>query len=124
MTDTITNVISAPAGMANWRSYSDSACVTSSARKIPSGNPSAAPIRAVITLSCRTMRRTWRLVMPTARPCSAEHPQQLARDTLASPTQANRGLESPWVSWILSAVPGRAAQPPTVVSVFDGVAIA
>ena len=33
----------------------------------PSGSPSPAPIRAVMMLSWRTMRRTWRRVMPTAR---------------------------------------------------------
>ena len=35
--------------------------------KKPSPIPSAAPISAVITLSCRIMRRTWRRVIPTAR---------------------------------------------------------
>ena len=34
---------------------------------MPSGSPSAAPIRAVTTLSPRTMRRAWRRVIPTAR---------------------------------------------------------
>ena len=34
---------------------------------MPSGSPSAAPISAVITLSCRTIRRTCRRVIPTAR---------------------------------------------------------
>ena len=48
-------------------SYWPSAFVTSAARKIPSGRPSAAPIRAVITLSCRIIRRVWRRVIPTAR---------------------------------------------------------
>jgi hypothetical protein len=37
------------------------------ARKIPSGSPSAAPISAVITLSCRIIRRACRRVIPTAR---------------------------------------------------------
>ena len=37
------------------------------ARKMPSGRPRPAPISAVITLSWRIMRRTWRRVMPTAR---------------------------------------------------------
>ena len=45
----------------------DSAWVTSAARKIPSGSPSAAPISAVITLSWRIIRRAWRRVMPIAR---------------------------------------------------------
>ena len=34
---------------------------------IPRPMPIAAPISAVITLSCRIMRRTWRRVMPIAR---------------------------------------------------------
>ena len=34
---------------------------------MPSPRPSAAPISAVITLSCRIIRRAWRRVMPIAR---------------------------------------------------------
>ena len=34
---------------------------------IPSTIPSAPPISAVITLSCRIIRRTWRRVIPIAR---------------------------------------------------------
>ena len=34
---------------------------------MPSGSPSAAPISAVITLSCRIIRRVCRRVIPTAR---------------------------------------------------------
>src|SRR5439155_10593039 len=52
-----------------WNSTSncESARVTSTARKTPSGSPSAAPISAVMTLSCRTIRATWLRVIPTAR---------------------------------------------------------
>ena len=48
-------------------SYCESACVTSSARKMPSGSPSAAPISAVMTLSWRIIRRAWRRVIPIVR---------------------------------------------------------
>ena len=34
---------------------------------MPTAIPSAAPISAVTTLSCRIIRRTWRRVMPIAR---------------------------------------------------------
>ena len=36
-------------------------------RTIPSAIPSTPPISAVITLSWRIIRRTWRRVIPTAR---------------------------------------------------------
>ena len=48
-------------------SYCESAWVTSSARKMPSGSPSAAPISAVMTLSWRIIRRAWRRVIPIVR---------------------------------------------------------
>ena len=44
-----------------------SAVVTSAARNRPTTMPRTAPISAVMMLSCRTIRRTWRRVMPTAR---------------------------------------------------------
>ena len=37
------------------------------ASKMPSGRPRPAPISAVITLSWRIIRRTWRRVIPIAR---------------------------------------------------------
>ena len=61
------NATSCPHGTRKPIPSSDSAFETSRARNIPSGSPTAAPISAVITLSWRTMRRTWRRVMPTAR---------------------------------------------------------
>ena len=45
----------------------ESPCVTSAARNSPSGSPRPAPISAVITLSCRIIRRTCRRVIPIAR---------------------------------------------------------
>ena len=48
-------------------SYCESAWVTSAARKMPSGSPSAAPISAVMTLSWRIIRRAWRRVIPIVR---------------------------------------------------------
>ena len=48
---------------------SASAFDTSAAKNLPSGSPAAASINAVITLSWRTMRRTWRRVSP--RSCSS-----------------------------------------------------
>ena len=43
------------------------ACPTISASTTPTGIPSAAPIRAVMMLSWRIIRRSWRRVIPTAR---------------------------------------------------------
>ena len=48
-------------------SYFDNACVTSAARKMPSGSPSATPISAVMTLSWRIIRRACRRVIPIVR---------------------------------------------------------
>ena len=47
--------------------WSERTWVKTAARKTPSGSPSPAPIRAVITLSWRIIRRTWRRVIPIAR---------------------------------------------------------
>ena len=66
ITETIAKMISDVSGTAYSISNCDSAFVTSAARNIPSGSPSAAPMRAVITLSCRIIRRTWSRVIPTA----------------------------------------------------------
>ena len=46
---------------------SGSSAVPIAPSNVPSPRPSAAPISAVMTLSWRIMRRTWRRVMPTAR---------------------------------------------------------
>ena len=54
-------------GIEKRTSNSESARLTSAARKIPSGRPIAAPISAVMMLSCRIIRRTWRRVIPMAR---------------------------------------------------------
>ena len=55
---TIVSTISCSHGIAKRTSYSESARLTSAARKMPSGSPSAAPISAVMMLSCRIIRRT------------------------------------------------------------------
>ena len=45
----------------------ETALMTSPARNSPSPRPSVVPISAVMTLSCRIMRRAWRRVMPMVR---------------------------------------------------------
>ena len=55
MIATIVKTMSWPHGIANFTLNCDSAFVTSTARKIPSGSPSAAPMSDVMTLSCRIM---------------------------------------------------------------------
>ncbi len=55
------------AGTANSSPYSLSAAVTAAARPRPTPMPGSAPMSAVITLSWRTMRRSWRRDMPIAR---------------------------------------------------------
>src|SRR5215210_6697589 len=64
---------SGASGSENATPSSARACVTSPARAMPSGRPSAAPISAVITLSCRTTPG-----LPPRHPDRAQHPQ-LAR---------------------------------------------
>ena len=67
MIATTAKTTSVPTGSENETPYFDSDCVTSAASAMPSGSPSAAPISAVITPSCRIIRRVCRLVIPTAR---------------------------------------------------------
>src|SRR5512132_3895878 len=59
--------MSCPVGILKLTSYWPRACTISAARKTPSGSPRAAPISAVMMLSWRIIRRTWRRVIPTAR---------------------------------------------------------
>ena len=59
--------ISEPTGSEKPMPWSERTWVKTAARKTPSGRPSPAPISAVITLSWRIMRRTWRRVIPIAR---------------------------------------------------------
>jgi hypothetical protein len=56
-------------------SYRESACFTSMAREMPR-TPSAAAISAVMTLSCRIIRRAWRRVMPIVRSIPARSPER------------------------------------------------
>jgi hypothetical protein len=67
ITATTVKTMSVPTGSENETPYFDSDCVTSAASPTPSGSPRAAPINAVITLSCRIIRRACRRVIPTAR---------------------------------------------------------
>src|SRR4051794_23982939 len=64
---TIVNTIRPLIGRLNPISALFRARIAIAATATPRGRPSAAPISAVMTLSWRTMRRTWRLVVPTAR---------------------------------------------------------
>ena len=61
----ITNTISVPTGIVNVPKLI--VAPISAASSTPSGIPNAAPSSAVITLSWRIMRRTWRRLIPTAR---------------------------------------------------------
>ena len=54
-------------GTAKVSPYLPSTPTTIAASPSPAAMPSTAPISAVITLSWRTIRRTWRRVMPSAR---------------------------------------------------------
>src|SRR5215207_5020788 len=63
----MTTAIRVPTGSSNTKPSSASGRETIAANAIPSTMPSTAPIAAVITDSARTIRRTWRRDMPTAR---------------------------------------------------------
>src|SRR3954462_10829220 len=62
-----TNTARLATGIAKASPWSDSARVTMAARNRPTGRPRPAPMRAVMVLSWRTMRRTWRRLIPIAR---------------------------------------------------------
>ena len=61
----IANTISCATG--SVKSMKSTRATSSAPSAIPSRIPSTPPIMAVITLSWRIIRRTWRLVIPTAR---------------------------------------------------------
>ena len=66
-TAAMTKTASEPYGIAKMTPSSDSAVVTSAARKRPTPMPRVAPISVVTIASCRIIRRTCLRVIPTAR---------------------------------------------------------
>ena len=58
-------------------------------QNVPTATPSAAPISAVTMLSCRTIRRTWRRVIPIARsiPISRVRSNTVSTSVLITPNR-------------------------------------
>jgi hypothetical protein len=86
----IDSVTSVPIGNVSTKPSSASGRDTTTANTIPSTSPSAAPISAVITDSARTIRRTWRLLIPTARssPSSRVRSCTASASVLTMPSRA------------------------------------